>query len=154
MKTVVAAGLGLAVAGSVLASASVGNASTRFGMAITGSVVGGVVSGEPGQEEGFVFTLKNRSRTTARNAVIHLSWTGGLDDTTGKTRITCVAPDHHAFNPDWPNCEPGDLRAGRSTQAIFFDVQTAHPMRVTACIGEGGYSDAVKSNNCKTLSVG
>jgi hypothetical protein len=153
-KIALGSALGLAPAGIVVASPSVGVASTTsVDLAMSGSVVGGVTSGvDLGHELAFSFSLKNRSTATATQVDFAFTFSGGTAD--NSDYICPSISTHGAINPDTPSCEPGMLGYGKTAQAALLVTQTARPLTVTACaFNMDGYTDPTPSNNCKTLTV-
>jgi hypothetical protein len=105
-----------------------------------------------GHELAFSFTLKNKSTTTAAEVGFNFTITNGTADI--NDYICPQIGTHAAINPDTPDCEPGTLGPGKSTQAAILATQTGRPMVVKACAFDiSSYPDPVSSNNCKTLTV-
>ncbi|MDQ1739940.1 MAG: hypothetical protein QOE53_1592 [Pseudonocardiales bacterium] len=123
-------------------------------LAITGNTVAGYTKAQHGQELPVIFTIKNRSTTTAASVAFYFTLTHA---TAAAADYTCPLISNH-FNifPDTPSCEPGTLGYGKSTSAAILVTPTIYSGTVTvkACAQDlDNYSDPVSSNNCKTVSI-
>jgi hypothetical protein len=123
-------------------------------LAITGNTVAGYTKAQYGQELPVVFTIKNRSTTTATEVSFYFTLSHA---TAGGSDYTCpLISNHYNINPDTPACEPGVLGYGKSTSAAILVTPTIYSGTVTvkACAQDlTGYADPVSSNNCKTVSI-
>jgi hypothetical protein len=137
-----------------LTTASQAVTATSVDLAITGNTVAGYTKAQHGQELPVVFTIKNRSTTTAASVSFYFTLTHA---TAGIADYTCpLISNHYNINPDTPACEPGVLGYGKSTSAAILVNPTIYSGTVTvkACAQDlDGYGDPVSSNNCKTVSI-
>ncbi len=148
---VVVAGL-LVVASAVLIDGVASQANTSQGrtsnpLSITGSVVAGVTTVQPGQVLTFDFAMKNRSHTPAA-VDFHYTWTHA-----NEVGIICPLISNGAdILPDGTFCEPGTLNGGSSTQSALV-VQAPNrsgTLVVNACADDENNASMPK---CTSLSV-
>ncbi|MDQ1742712.1 MAG: hypothetical protein QOE23_1051 [Pseudonocardiales bacterium] len=149
LATTVAA---LAATGFLTASSQASTATVD--LSITGSTVAGYTKAQHGQELPVVFTIRNRSTTTAASIAFYFTLTHA---TAAASDYTCpLITNHYNIDPDTPACEPGTLGYGRSTSAAILVTPTIYSGTVTvkACAQDlDGYADPVSSNNCRTISI-
>jgi hypothetical protein len=144
---------GALVATVFLTTASQASTAT-VDLSITGSTVAGFTKAQHGQELPVVFTIKNRSTTTAAEISFYFTLTHA---TASAADYTCpLITNHFNINPDTPACEPGTLGFGKSTSAAILVTPTIYSGTVTvkACAQNlSGNADPVPSNNCRTISI-
>ena len=153
-KMIVSSAFALAAASTVgVAASSSQAATTSVDLAMTGSVVAGVKSAQPGQEVPFLFTMKNNSTTSSATADFVFTVTNGSADVSDY--VCPLISTHYNINPDTSACEPGVLGVGKATQAaILVTAKATGTTTVKACVhNESATPDPVTSNNCKTLSL-
>jgi len=157
MRTRLAAIAVLVVTGlGTLAATTPGEATTPgVDLVMTGSVVAGVTGAQPGQELAFVFTMRNRSRTTSVDASFTFTVENGT--VSGSDYICPLVRSGFNINPDSPACEIGMLGPRKATQAALLVETPSTPgvtMTVKACASDlNGSLDPVPGNNCRTLKV-
>jgi hypothetical protein len=143
-----------ALAGTVFLTTASQASTASVDLSITGSTVAGYTKAQHGQELPVVFTIKNRSTTTAASISFYFTLTHA---TASSSDYTCpLITNHYNINPDTPACEPGTLGYGKSTSAAIMVTPTIYSGTVTvkACAQDlDGYADPVASNNCKTISI-
>jgi len=97
--------------------------------------------------------MSNKSTSTAGSVAFIFRITNG---SAGVSDYVCpLISNHFNIDPDTPACEPGTLRAGRSTKAaILVTPKSSGTLTVKACaVNEANLTDPVSSNNCKTLKL-
>ena len=145
-------GAALALVGTLFLTTASQATTTSVDLSITGNTVAGYTKAQYGQELPVVFTIKNRSTTTAADVSFYFTITHATAD---GSDYTCVS-NHYVINPDTPACEPGMLGYGKSTSAAILVTPTIFSGTVTvkACAQNlSGAADPVLSNNCKTVSI-
>jgi hypothetical protein len=153
-KFVVLLGAALALVGTLFLTTASQATSTSVDLSITGSTVAGYTKAQYGQELPVVFTIKNRSTTTAAEVSFYFTLSHASAD--GSDYTCPLISNRYNINPDTPACEPGVLGYGRSTSAAIMVTPTIYSGTVTvkACAQDlTGYADPVSSNNCKTISI-
>jgi hypothetical protein len=149
---IIMAGL-LVVAGSVLVGGATSKANAaaqhtaKNPLSITGSVVAGVTSVQPGQLLTFDFKMKNHG-TGAATVDFHYTWSHASEQD-----IICPLVSSGAdIYPDTPFCEPGSLGRGSSTQSaiVLKAPHTAGTVVVIACADD---EDNGATPKCTSLSV-
>ena len=154
MRKVIAivAGL-LIVAGTVLVGTETSQANPtprhtlKNPLSITGSVVAGVTSVQPGQVLTFDFTIKNH-RSASVDVDFDFTWAHA-----NEVGITCPLVSSGAdINPDSPFCEPGALARGGTTQAaiVVRAPNSAGTVVVKACADD---EDNGATPPCSSVSV-
>jgi hypothetical protein len=145
--------VGSAVMTTTLLLATASQATTTsVDLSITGQTVAGFTAAQQWQELPVLFTMKNRSNTTATEVAFSFTFTNATVD-----GYTCpLISNHFNINTDGSFCEPGVLGHGKSTSAAIMVTPTisSGTVTVTACAQDlDSYGDPVSSNNCKTVSI-
>jgi hypothetical protein len=147
--------VGSAVTVVTLLSATASQATTTsVDLSITGNTVAGFAGAQQGQELPVLFTMKNRSTTTAASVAFSFALTNATAD--GSDYTCPLISNHFDIFPDGTFCEPGVLGRGKSTSAAILVTPTIYSgtVTVTACAQDlDGYGDPVSANNCKTISI-
>jgi hypothetical protein len=153
-KIVVSLVTASALACTVLLTTASQASTTSVDLSITGHTVAGFVGAQQGQELPVLFTMKNRSRTTAVSVAFSFTLTNATADASD---YTCpLTSNHYNIFPDGPFCEPGILGHGKSTSAVIMVTPTitSGTVKVEACAQDlDGHGDPVSSNNCRTISI-
>lgn len=143
----------LAIAGSLtIVSSASDAATTKVDLGTTGSTVAGYTAAQLGQELPVMFTMTNHSRTTTTDvAFVFTVSNASVDDYVCPTISTRLN-----IETDGQYCEPGSLRAGKSTSAaiIVTPAIALGTITVQACATSlDGHPDPVQTNDCKTISI-
>jgi hypothetical protein len=124
------------------------SASIAHGFSLTGSVVGGLKTGQPSEPADIVFTEKNVGTVSVVEDLDLISVTNA-----SVVSLYCVLPNGLAIGADGFNCEPGTIKPGQKAAVVF-------NLNVT---GSSGQTAAVKvclmsesngtSGPCLTVSL-